>query len=84
MRDCVVSLRALRLVHTTYPGSDLHNYRQTEEGTGFVLGHEVVGEIVEVGSQVKKFQVGDIVAAPFASCCGESAILQRTGNRVHR
>ena len=56
-----------------YPGSDLHNYRQTEEGTGFVLGHEVVGEIVEVGSAVKKFQVGDVVAAPFASCCGESS-----------
>ena len=58
-------------------GSDLHNYRQTEEGTGFILGHEVVGEIVEVGASVKKFQVGDIVAAPFASCCGE---LRGVGN----
>jgi threonine dehydrogenase-like Zn-dependent dehydrogenase len=52
-------------------GSDLHNYRQAEEGTGFVLGHEMVGEIIEVGSGVQKWKVGDVVSSPFSTCCGE-------------
>ncbi|OCF31448.1 hypothetical protein I316_06850 [Kwoniella heveanensis BCC8398] len=51
-------------------GSDLHNYRQTEPGTGFILGHEVVGEIVEIGAAVQKFKVGDVVASPFSLSCG--------------
>ena len=53
-------------------GSDLHNYRQAEPGTGFSLGHEVVGEVVETGPAVTKFKVGDVVSAPFSICCGES------------
>ncbi|KAI9632895.1 chaperonin 10-like protein [Dioszegia hungarica] len=52
-------------------GSDLHSYRQTDPGVGFTIGHEVVSEVYEVGSAVKKFKVGDIVASPFASNCGD-------------
>jgi threonine dehydrogenase-like Zn-dependent dehydrogenase len=76
--DCAVSRKQPFLQNavggkwTHAIGSDLHNYRQGEEGTGFILGHEIVGEIVEVGSAVTKFSVGDIVASPFASSCGES------------
>ncbi|WVR04915.1 hypothetical protein IAU60_001927 [Kwoniella sp. DSM 27419] len=36
---------------------------------GFILGHEVCGEVVEVGSAVTKFKVGDIVVSPFSSSC---------------
>ena len=60
-----------------FSGSDLHNYRQAEEGTGFVLGHEMVGEIIEVGSSVRKWKVGDVVSSPFSTCCGESSIFPR-------
>jgi threonine dehydrogenase-like Zn-dependent dehydrogenase len=57
-------------------GSDLHSYRQTDPGVGFTIGHEVVSEVYEVGSAVKKFKVGDIVASPFASNCGMPFICQ--------
>jgi hypothetical protein len=51
---------------TDSSGSDLHIYRQTDPGTGYIIGHEIVGEIVQIGSAIKNFKVGDIVAAPFA------------------
>jgi threonine dehydrogenase-like Zn-dependent dehydrogenase len=34
------------------------------------MGHEVVGTIVEAGSEVKQFQVGDHVISPFSVSCG--------------
>ena len=54
-------------------GSDLHVYHERETGLdyGTVMGHEFVGEIVETGSEVKSFQIGDIVACPFSTNCGE-------------
>ncbi|EIW70986.1 hypothetical protein TREMEDRAFT_28125 [Tremella mesenterica DSM 1558] len=51
-------------------GSDLHNWRFTDPTSGYILGHEIVGEIIEVGKGVKNFKIGDIVAAPFHCCCG--------------
>ncbi|TXT11080.1 hypothetical protein VHUM_01831 [Vanrija humicola] len=52
-------------------GSDLHAYRGHEEASGYVMGHEVVGTIVETGSAVTKFKVGDHVIAPFSVSCGK-------------
>nr|XP_018262019.1 alcohol dehydrogenase [Kwoniella dejecticola CBS 10117]OBR84177.1 alcohol dehydrogenase [Kwoniella dejecticola CBS 10117] len=52
-------------------GSDLHLYRGHEDaGKGYIMGHEVVGTIVEKGQSVKKFNVGDVVAVPFTVSCG--------------
>ena len=56
---------------TTLCGSDVH----LKEGViksqpPFVLGHEYLGEIVEVGDAVEKFKVGDFVAGPPAVWCG--------------
>lgn len=53
-------------------GSDLHVFHGRETGIdiGTVMGHELVGEIVEVGSSVKKFKTGDVVFAPFSTNCG--------------
>ncbi|KAL7423837.1 hypothetical protein Q5752_001421 [Cryptotrichosporon argae] len=51
-------------------GSDLHAYRGHEDGKGYTMGHEVVGTIIEVGSAVKSFAVGDTVLAPFSVSCG--------------
>ncbi|ORX34455.1 chaperonin 10-like protein [Kockovaella imperatae] len=56
-------------------GSDLHQYRG-EEPYGFVMGHEVVGEIVETGSAVKKFKIGDKVLSSFCTSCGECSNCQ--------
>lgn len=35
------------------------------------MGHEVLGEVVEVGKGVQKFQKGDLVVSPFSASCGE-------------
>ena len=50
-------------------GSDLWPYRgENEIDAGSTIGHECVGVIAEVGSEVKKFQVGDFVVVPFVHC----------------
>ena len=54
-------------------GSDLHVYHGRESGmdVGTVMGHELVGEVVEVGSSVQRFKTGDRVATPFTTNCGD-------------
>ncbi len=53
-------------------GSDLHPYLGRERGIepGTVMGHELVGEVVEVGGDVRDLSVGDRVVAPFTTSCG--------------
>lgn len=53
-------------------GSDLHPYFGKERGldVGTVMGHELLGEIVEIGSAVTDFAVDDRVVAPFTTNCG--------------
>lgn len=54
-------------------GSDLHlydGYMPTME-SGDILGHETMGEVVEVGSGVSKLKVGDRIVVPFNIACGE-------------
>jgi len=53
-------------------GSDLHPYFGREAGldVGTVMGHEALGEVVEVGDSVSTFGVGDRVVAPFTTNCG--------------
>lgn len=53
-------------------GSDLHlydGYIPTMQ-KGDILGHETMGEVVEVGSMVKKLKVGDRIVIPFDIGCG--------------
>ncbi|MCL2852333.1 MAG: alcohol dehydrogenase catalytic domain-containing protein [Defluviitaleaceae bacterium] len=54
-------------------GSDLHLFHGTHafRKPPAVLGHEVAGDIVEVGPDVKKFQIGDRVTVEPHSGCGE-------------
>ena len=48
--------------------SELHMVRGVEAaGTGFIMGHEFVGEIVEMGSAVKTLQKGDRVVTAFTT-----------------
>lgn len=54
-------------------GSDLHlldGFMPTME-KGDILGHEPMGEVVEIGSDVKKLKIGDRVVVPFTIACGE-------------
>lgn len=53
-------------------GSDLHVWRGNEVGldAGCVLGHEFLGEVVELGSEVRDLRVGDRVVSPFTTSCG--------------
>lgn len=53
-------------------GSDLHPYFGKERGldVGTVMGHELLGEIVETGSAVSAFAKGSRVVAPFTTNCG--------------
>ncbi len=55
-------------------GSDLHPWAGREAFLpGVVPGHEVVGEVAAVGSDVASFRVGDRVIVPFSSSCGTCA-----------
>ena len=53
-------------------GSDLHVYHGRERGLdlGTVMGHELVGTVLEVGAEVVSLVVGDRVVAPFTTSCG--------------
>ena len=63
----------IRITATAICGSDLHLYdgfMPTME-KGDILGHEPMGVVVEVGSQVKKLKKGDRVVVPFCMACGD-------------
>ncbi len=63
----------VKITSTAICGSDLHLYDgmmpTMEEGD--ILGHEPMGEVVEVGANVRKLKVGDRVVIPFDIACGE-------------
>ncbi|MFL5483329.1 MAG: zinc-dependent alcohol dehydrogenase [Gemmatimonadaceae bacterium] len=62
----------VRITSTAICGSDLHlfnGFMPTMEH-GDILGHEFMGEVVEIGRKVKKVKVGDRVVVPFPIACG--------------
>lgn len=63
----------LRIQLAAICGSDLHVWHGRETGLdqGTVMGHEFIGEIVDVGSAVGGFRRGDRVVAPFTTSCGD-------------
>lgn len=61
----------LRTVATNICGSDQHMVRgRTTAPINLVLGHEITGEVVEVGPDVEFIKVGDICSVPFNISCG--------------
>ena len=61
----------LRTVTTNICGSDQHMVRgRTTAPQNLVLGHEITGEVVEVGPDVEFIKVGDICSVPFNISCG--------------
>lgn len=73
-RDAIV-----RITSTAICGSDLHiydGYIPTMQ-SGDILGHEFMGEVVELGSQVTNLAVGDRVIVPFTISCGNCFFCQK-------
>lgn len=60
-------------------GSDLHIYNGVipEMHSGDVLGHETMGEVVEVGKDIASLKVGDRVVVPFTIACGQCFFCKR-------
>nr|WP_297353062.1 zinc-dependent alcohol dehydrogenase [uncultured Caldimonas sp.] len=67
-RDAIIKMSCCAIC-----GSDLHLFDGFMPGmkSGDIMGHEFMGEVVEVGSQNKKLKVGDRVVVPFTITCGE-------------
>src|SRR3954463_13805391 len=62
----------VRISSTAICGSDLHlydGYMPTMEH-GDILGHEFMGEVVELGRDVDNLEIGDRVVVPFPISCG--------------
>ncbi|QSZ29010.1 hypothetical protein DSL72_003520 [Monilinia vaccinii-corymbosi] len=61
----------IKVKYTALCGSELHAFRGHQASdTGFIMGHETVGTIVELGSDVKTHRKGDLVVMPFTVSCG--------------
>ncbi|HLH10553.1 MAG TPA: zinc-dependent alcohol dehydrogenase [Methylovirgula sp.] len=73
-RDAIIKVTSCAIC-----GSDLHIYDGIVPTmqSGDVLGHETMGEVVEVGADNKKLKVGDRVVVPFTISCGECFFCKR-------
>ncbi len=73
-RDAIV-----KITSTAICGSDLHLYDGfiPTMAKGDILGHEFMGEVVEVGPEVKNLRNGDRVVVPFPIACGGCFFCQR-------
>lgn len=73
-RDAIIKVTACAIC-----GSDLHIYQGTipEMHAGDVIGHEAMGEVVEVGGENSALKVGDRVVVPFTISCGECFFCRR-------
>jgi threonine dehydrogenase-like Zn-dependent dehydrogenase len=61
----------VKITTTNICGSDLHMYEgRTDMEPGRVLGHENLGEVIDIGSAVTRVMVGDMVCLPFNVACG--------------
>src|SRR5213083_1611682 len=61
----------LKIVATNICGSDQHMVRgRTTAPKGQTLGHEITGEVIELGRDVEYIKMGDLVSVPFNIACG--------------
>jgi threonine dehydrogenase-like Zn-dependent dehydrogenase len=73
-RDAIV-----RVTATAICGSDLHLYGGFVPGMvkGDILGHEFMGEVVDLGPAVRNLSIGDRVVVPFPIACGNCFFCQK-------
>src|SRR6266705_3533991 len=70
----------LKIVATNICGSDQHMVRgRTTAPTGQTLGHEITGEVIELGRDVEFIKMGDLVSVPFNIACGRCRMC-KSGN----
>ena len=69
----------LKVTSTAICGSDLHMYNGflSDMKKGNILGHEFMGEVVEVGHGVTQLKVGDRVVVPAIIACGKCDYCRR-------
>lgn len=68
----------VRITSTNICGSDLHMFEgRTNVEKGKVLGHENLGEVIEIGKAVKQIKKGDLVCLPFNISCGSCKNCER-------
>lgn len=73
----------LKVVTTNICGSDQHMVRgRTTAPEGLVLGHEITGEVVEVGRDVEFIHKGDLVSVPFNIACGRCVMCKEQKTHV--
>ncbi|MFL5200793.1 MAG: zinc-dependent alcohol dehydrogenase [Microvirga sp.] len=88
-RDAIIKVTSCAIC-----GSDLHLYDHFMPGmkSGDIMGHETMGEVVEVGAESRgKLKVGDRVVIPFTIICGECdqckrgnfSVCERTNRNGH-
>jgi len=70
----------LKIVATNICGSDQHMVRgRTTAPKGQTLGHEITGEVIELGRDVEFIKKGDLVSVPFNIACGRCRMC-KSGN----
>ena len=73
----------LKVVTTNICGSDQHMVRgRTTAPVGLVLGHEITGEVIEVGRDVEYIKKGDLVSVPFNIACGRCVSCREQNTHV--
>ncbi|WP_019998074.1 zinc-dependent alcohol dehydrogenase [Aureimonas ureilytica] len=73
-RDVIIKVTSCAIC-----GSDLHIYDGVipDMHSGDIVGHETMGEVVEVGSGATNLKIGDRVVVPFTISCGECFFCKR-------
>jgi len=71
-RELLVRMRCSGLC-----GTDIFKLATGRDGPGLVLGHEIVGEVLSVGSEVSRFAVGDRVVTAHHVSCGACDLCER-------
>lgn len=73
----------LKVITTNICGSDQHMVRgRTTAPEGLVLGHEILGEVIEVGRDVEFVKKGDIASVPFNIACGRCVMCQEQKTHI--
>ncbi|AQS55396.1 MAG: formaldehyde dehydrogenase, glutathione-independent [Novibacillus thermophilus] len=73
----------LKVVTTNICGSDQHMVRgRTTAPVGLVLGHEITGEVIEVGRDVEFIKKGDLVSVPFNIACGRCRMCKEGNTHI--
>ncbi|GAA3722097.1 formaldehyde dehydrogenase, glutathione-independent [Salinicoccus jeotgali] len=73
----------LKVITTNICGSDQHMVRgRTTAPEGMVLGHEILGEVIEVGRDVEFVKKGDIASVPFNIACGRCVMCREQKTHI--